>query len=54
MFIIRKELIKPAKILNKADAEAANKTNKDSINKLAKERGLQIIEEDTRHVIKAK
>lgn len=54
MFIIRKELIKPAKILNKADAEAANKTNKDSINKLARERGIQIIEEGPRNGIKAK
>lgn len=54
MFIIRKELIKPAKILNKADSEAANKANKNSINKLAKEWGIQIIEDNTNHAVRAK
>ena len=37
-----------------AAAKEREKSNKKSINKLAKKRGLQIIEEETRHVPKGK
>ena len=54
MFIMPKTSLKLTKILNKADAEAANKINKASIDKLAKSRGIQIIEAEPRHVSKRK
>jgi len=54
MFIMPKDLVKLTIKTNKKDTAAAKAANRAGIDKLAKERGIQIIEDNTNHAVRAK